>query len=114
MPTDSDRFLTRARTLDEKCVYTGHVQEKLSIVKALIAKTPTAHDETAFSGRFVATADLEPIRRAVAANLAAAEDLLDRLSTCNDEEWNRYIADMESSWEDLARSFKWLLRNMPD
>ena len=114
MSKESDRFLSRALEPDDQCAYAVHVQEKLSIIKALIANTPAAVDEAASSGAIVATADLKPVQRAVAANLAVAEDLLDRLSTCNDEDWKRHVADMESSWEDLARSIKWLVRNMPD
>ena len=109
MPDQDLSKKKRVASLQEKATYSRGVHKRLSAAKAKIVGVEATIRSASVAGHIMVTQQLEDAQRAVDANLAAAEESLERLRKSGEEAWEDLAIDADTAWENLSQSIKRLV-----
>ena len=103
-----------SRAISEKAAYSKAARKKLIESKTKLDGVAVAVRQAVETGRLKPSAQLDRAIEAMEVNFGAAELQLRMLQKSGEDEWDEHRAELDSAWENLARSIKNLVARFAD
>jgi hypothetical protein len=114
MPSPHSENQTFFRTVSEKAAFSKAARKKLIESKSKLDGVAVAVRQAVETGRLKPSTQLDRAIDAMEVNFRATELQLRILQKSGEDEWDEHRAELDSAWENLARSIKNLAARFAD
>ena len=114
IPSEHSRPPAVFRTVSEKAAYSKAARNKLIESRGKLDGVTFAVRQAIETGRLRPSSQLDRTIRAMEINFEAAGAQLRALQKSGEDEWDERRAELDSAWENLARSIKNLVALFED
>lgn len=114
MPHESSRSGVRPSPTAAKAIYSRAARKRLVDSRTKLEGVTAIVRQALATGRLRPSQQLDRTLEATEINFAAAETKLRLLQKSGADEWDERRIELESAWEDLARSIKTLATHFTD
>ncbi|MEO0616701.1 MAG: hypothetical protein AAFY69_11275 [Pseudomonadota bacterium] len=114
MPKYDSKPRVSFRKITEKATYSKAARKKLVELRAKLDGVALIVRHAVATGRVPPSSSLDQALEAMEVNYAVAEAKLRSMQKSGENDWEEQRTQLESAWEDLARSIKQLVARFAD